>query len=133
MSNGTNKYDVIVVGGGHAGAEAVAAAARMGAQTLLVTMSLEAIGKMSSLDKNVVAFKRVFVGHAQECPVDKAGRVLVPAELRRYADIERECVIIGQLEKFEIWSASRWEQSFAEISDSLEGICEAMAASGLEL
>src|SRR5690554_5982050 len=40
-------FDVIVAGGGHAGAEAAHAAARMGARTLLITMSLEAIGRMS--------------------------------------------------------------------------------------
>lgn len=41
------KYDVIVVGGGHAGAEAAAAAANMGSKTLLVTMNLQNIGQMS--------------------------------------------------------------------------------------
>ncbi|MFK5972895.1 MAG: tRNA uridine-5-carboxymethylaminomethyl(34) synthesis enzyme MnmG [Flavobacteriaceae bacterium] len=41
------EYDIIVVGGGHAGAEAAAAAANMGSKTLLVTMSLQNIGQMS--------------------------------------------------------------------------------------
>ena len=42
-----DQYDIIVVGGGHAGAEAASAAAKMGSKTLLVTMNLQAIGQMS--------------------------------------------------------------------------------------
>ncbi|MEQ8524251.1 tRNA uridine-5-carboxymethylaminomethyl(34) synthesis enzyme MnmG [Gracilimonas sp.] len=47
MSVLDSKYDVIVVGGGHAGSEAAGAAAQAGARTLLITMNLEAIAKMS--------------------------------------------------------------------------------------
>ena len=47
MSALNSAYDIIVVGGGHAGSEAAAAAARSGSKTLLITMSLEAIGRMS--------------------------------------------------------------------------------------
>ena len=43
----SSKYDIIVVGGGHAGAEAAAAASNMGSKTLLVTMNLQTIGQMS--------------------------------------------------------------------------------------
>ena len=41
------KYDVIVVGGGHAGCEAASASANLGAKTLLITMNLQTLGQMS--------------------------------------------------------------------------------------
>src|ERR1043165_2672764 len=43
----SQRYHVIVIGGGHAGAEAAALASRMGARTLLLTQNLETIGQMS--------------------------------------------------------------------------------------
>ena len=42
-----DKYDVIVIGGGHAGCEAALASAKLGAKTLLLTQSLDTIDKMS--------------------------------------------------------------------------------------
>src|SRR3970040_2523534 len=42
-----DKYDIIVVGGGHAGTEAALVAARMGCETLLLTHSIETLGQMS--------------------------------------------------------------------------------------
>jgi MraZ protein len=55
--------------------------------------------------RNVV---RVMVASAKECPVDRAGRTLVPPELRDFAGLKREVVITGALEWFEIWSRERW-------------------------
>jgi len=46
-TNSANKYDVVVIGGGHAGIEAALASARMGCATLLLTMSRDSIGRMS--------------------------------------------------------------------------------------
>ena len=94
---------------------------------------LAMIGKLNQLDPRVMAFKRVFVGCAQECPVDKAGRILVPESLRRDARIERDCVVIGQLEKFEIWSAERWAKSFSQLTDQIGTIYASLAEYGIQL
>ena len=51
---------------------------------------------------------RVMVASAKECPVDRAGRTLVPPELREFAGLKRDVMITGALEWFEIWSRERW-------------------------
>lgn len=51
---------------------------------------------------------RLMVASAKECPVDRAGRTLVPPELRDFAGLKRDVMITGALDWFEIWSRDRW-------------------------
>ncbi len=54
-------------------------------------------------------FRRVFIGGASECACDKQERILIPPMLRQYARLEKEIVIVGVLDHFEIWSKENWE------------------------
>ena len=55
-------------------------------------------------------FRRVFVGGAFECACDKQGRVLVPPSLRDYAGLDKDIILVGVLDHFEIWSKDNWER-----------------------
>ena len=63
------------------------------------------------------------------CEVDKQGRILLPANLREYAGIEKEVVSVGVLSRVEIWSKDRWQDNGDY--DDMDEIAEHMAEMGL--
>ena len=54
-------------------------------------------------------FRRMFIGSASECFCDKQDRILIPPLLREYARFDKEIVIVGVLDHFEIWSRENWD------------------------
>ena len=85
------------------------------------------IEKLSSLQftkKNVRAFERAFIGGASTIEFDKQGRINITSPLVHYANIDKECVIIGVNERLEIWSKDEFEKYMSENEESLEEITE---------
>ena len=65
---------------------------------------------LAETSENMRRFRRVFIGGAFECACDKQDRILIPQSLRQYADLDKEIVLVGVLEHFEIWARQKWEQ-----------------------
>jgi len=106
----------------------------------LVAYSLEQWVKienriLSTAEKSDIMrrFRRVFVGGASECTFDKQSRILVPPVLRSYAHLEKEIVLVGVLDHFEIWSRDNWdkENDFLEEDMKQEEVRNEIAQLGL--
>ncbi|WP_227935719.1 division/cell wall cluster transcriptional repressor MraZ [Alkalihalobacillus deserti] len=74
--------------------------------------------------KDARAFTRFFFSGATECELDKQGRVNIASPLREYAQLDKECVVIGVSNRVEVWSKSNWEEYFAESEESFSEIAE---------
>lgn len=86
----------------------------------------EKLKKLPLTKKDARAFTRFFFSGAVECELDKQGRINIPAPLRKYADIEKECAVIGVSNRVEFWAEDKWndfvdvsEESFAEIAENM--------------
>lgn len=75
----------------------------------------------------IKSLRSVFA-NAADCEPDSQGRILIPARLRDWANLEKEVVVIGSFDRVEIWNAGRWaemeEEAFS--TGALEAAMESM-------
>lgn len=65
---------------------------------------------LAEKSENMRRFRRVFIGGAFECACDRQDRILIPQNLRQYAELDKEIVLVGVLDHFEIWSRKSWDR-----------------------
>jgi len=70
------------------------------------------------------AFTRLFFSGAMEVEADKQGRILIPQNLREYAGIEKDVMIIGVSNRVEMWSETAWKEYYSEASSNYEDLAE---------
>ena len=77
-------------------------------------------------DKGARQFTRFFLAGAVDVEVDKQGRILLPANLRQFAGIEKEVVLIGVGKRAEIWSKERYEGAvdYEDMDEFAEGLTQ---------
>ena len=93
----------------------------------VVQRKLEAL---SNINPQARLLQRLLIGHATDLELDAAGRLLLPAMLRDYAELDKKLVLVGQGNKVEIWSEKHWQEGMD--SWLLEG-AEALNGTGNDL
>ena len=90
--------------------------------------------KLKSLpltNKNARDFVRFFLSGAVSIEIDKQGRFLVASNLREYASMEKEIVIIGVGTRIEFWSKDKWNQYNSSDNISADTLAENMTMLGI--
>ncbi len=85
------------------------------------------VEKLESLPftkKDARSFNRFFLSGATNAEVDKQGRINITSPLISYANIKKECVIIGVGDRLEIWSLEDWNNFFYSAKDNMSDIAE---------
>ncbi len=87
----------------------------------------EKMKDFSQLKKEAKSFLRYFYSGAMECAIDDHGRILIPSQFREHAQLSKEIVFVGVMNRFELWNKGVWEEEFAKYKESFDEISENIA------
>jgi MraZ protein len=91
----------------------------------------EKVRTLPKMDEDVKLFIRKVIGSAQEVEIDKQGRILVSAAQREDAALNSEIVIVGQLDKIDLWDRKEWDAVNDLSRIDKKATAEKLAAYGL--
>jgi MraZ protein len=72
----------------------------------IIERKLEALPSFNPATRRL---QRLLIGHASEVEMDNQGRILIPQLLRDYAKLDKRVMVVGQGQKFELWSDTVWD------------------------
>lgn len=88
---------------------------------------------LSLMKSDARAFTRFFFSGATECEWDKQGRVNLPGNLREYAKLEKDCIVLGVSNRMEIWSKTMWNEYFQQSEQTFNDIAEKLVDLNFDL
>lgn len=92
---------------------------------------VEKLSKLPISDPKARKFSRSFTGNAEECEVDRQGRLTIPQNLREQVNITKELATVGCVNKIEIWSRSEYLDDEEDVQMTNAEIAEGMIEYGI--
>ncbi|MCI9110499.1 MAG: division/cell wall cluster transcriptional repressor MraZ [Bacilli bacterium] len=83
--------------------------------------------------KDARNFMRFFLSGATDTQFDKQGRINIASPLIKYAELKKDCVVIGVGDRLEIWSEDRWNSFIDENEDNLSDIADNLFSASLNV
>lgn len=87
----------------------------------------EKLQKLPGFNPATRRIQRLLIGHATDIDLDANGRILLPAMLREYAKLAGNIVMIGQGNKFELWSEDNWQAMREQWLKDEDGLSDSLA------
>ncbi|MDE1482638.1 division/cell wall cluster transcriptional repressor MraZ [Xenorhabdus bovienii] len=88
----------------------------------------EKLSRLFSMNLAERRVQRLLLGHASECQMDSAGRLLLANTLRQHAGLTKEVMLVGQFNKFELWDEQAWYQQVQNDIEAEQSTQEPLSA-----